>query len=360
MLRKLGGKKPHTVRLLATFRCDETYCLLFPWAECDLLAYWNREEGLQKPDIDLIQWVSVQCHGLMSAINWIHDPKVLGQDNLELFGRHGDIKPENILWYKTSSPSANPLASGELSISDFGLSALNHKNTRSNIQNGSILHTTTYAPPESVLANHVISRAIDIWALGCVCLEFTTWLVGGPSRVGEFKSKRMSRFLGHPVVQNDVFWELQTVGNSGTVEVLKPEVVEVRACGESFHSTPKRRVITNTAHITQWIKSLWNRPEATKYIRDFLDIITKHMLVTERGGRSDAQHLVSEFRSLVDRDAAYYTVPLGRGNKVIEVIQPPSIEKLSPNVQNVIQQSFSSGGSLQQFSGQSRPTSTGE
>jgi len=237
MLRSLGGKRPHTVELLATFRYAGIYSLIFPWAECDLLAYWQRGlgQGMSGP---LIIWAVSQCSGLVSALEWIHNPTtVLDPENNELFGRHGDIKPENILWYKQNSDGLHPLASGELVLSDFGLSSLNHKNTRSNIINGGILHTTTYAPPESVLPDNVISQSIDIWALGCVYLEFVTWIIGGPTLFGKFQSARLAPFLGSPI-GNDIFWEVQEFENPGTgkssyVTVVKPKVVEVCSTNQS-------------------------------------------------------------------------------------------------------------------------------
>ncbi len=239
MLRKLCGKKPHTVKLLASFQHGRTYSLLFPWAECDLLAYWQRdssprEERRRKESYPLIVWVARQCHGLLGALHWIHDPSstVLDPKNQPLFGRHGDIKPENILWYKQNADGAHPLASGELVLSDFGLTSLHHDQSRSKVKNGDVQYTTTYAPPESVLPDKEISRSIDIWALGCVYLEFVTWVVGGPSHVDDFRNARTSPFLKK--FSNDIFWEVQELEVSPTliqkhVTLLKPTVEEVGA-----------------------------------------------------------------------------------------------------------------------------------
>jgi serine/threonine protein kinase len=235
MLRKLGGKKRHTVKLLAAFRHGETYSLLFPWAECDLLAYWQRDSGYREKTPQLIVWVARQCHGVLDALHWIHNPgsTVLDPKNEPLSGRHGDIKPENILWYKQNTDGPDPLASGELVISDFGLSALNHDQSRSNVKNVGVHHTTTYAPPESVLPGKVISRLIDIWALGCVYLEFVTWVIGGPILWDEFQKARLSPHLGN-LHHKDIFWELQELEapiaeNQKHVTVVKPAVEKVRA-----------------------------------------------------------------------------------------------------------------------------------
>ncbi|KAK5656069.1 hypothetical protein OQA88_5208 [Cercophora sp. LCS_1] len=312
MLRELGGKKPHTVKLLATFRHGRTYCLLFPWAECDLLEYWSRDSSKGgKPPAPLIAWVAKQCHGIFAALHWIHDPKtILDPNDKELYGRHGDIKPENILWYKHNEDGPHRLASGELVLSDFGLSSLNHKNTRSNINNGDILHTTTYAPPESVLPRNVISRAIDIWALGCVYLEFITWIIGGPSKRGEFQTYRMSQFLT-TTVNNDVFWELQ--------EFQDP------------HSRTAQHVTVVKPKVERWIQSLRETQEATQYVQDFLDIIQNYMLVIKKSDRASVATLMPLFNKLkerCDRDPSYYTQAssIRRG---AQVIQLPVVETLS-------------------------------
>lgn len=238
MLRKLCGKKPHTVKLLLAFRHGRSYSLLFPWAECDLLAYWqhdfsHREESSRKASCPLVVWVARQCSGLLGAVHWIHDPStVMDPKNKPLFGRHGDIKPENILWYKQNSDGPHHLASGELVLSDFGLTSLHHDQSRSNVKNGDVQYTRTYAPPESVLPDKEISRSIDIWALGCVYLEFVTWIVGGPSHVDDFRKARTSPFLKS--ISNDIFWEVQELEVPTTeiqkhVTVVKPTVEEVGA-----------------------------------------------------------------------------------------------------------------------------------
>ncbi|KAK3296416.1 kinase-like domain-containing protein [Chaetomium fimeti] len=319
MLRQLGGKKPHTVKLLATFRHGRTYSLLFPWAECDLLDYWRRDSGYREKSPPLIVWVAHQCHGLLDALHWIHDPSgtVLDPKQQPLYGRHGDIKPENILWYKQNADGPHPLASGELVFTDFGLSALNHNQSRSNVKNGDFHHTTTYAPPESVLPDNVISRSIDIWALGCVYLEFVTWLVGGPSLVGEFQAARMSPFLGS-LHSNDIFWEVQeleapTAENQKHVTVVKPKVEE-------------------------WINKLRKRSEATKFIQDFLDIIANDMLVIEKKDRATVGQLLPRFSAMktnCDRDASYY-IDSSTSSGSPTVAQVPAAKRLSIQTQETI------------------------
>ncbi|KAK4110317.1 kinase-like protein [Canariomyces notabilis] len=313
MLRELSGKKPHIVRLLTTFHYDGSYCLLFPWAECDLLDYWGRGRGHEISQ-SLIIWVANQCHGLFQALKWIHKPgnDVLDPEMNQLYGRHGDIKPENILWYKGNSNLGHPLASGQLVFSDFGLSSLNHKNSRSGVDNKDILHTLAYAPPESILPGDHISRSIDIWASGCVFLEFVTWVVGGPALRDDFQRKRFAPHLGHNI-RNDIFWEVQTFkdpkkgGLEEHVTVVKPSVMN-------------------------WIATLRARPEATQFIQDFLDIIQDHMLIIEKSARGTAKRiapLFDEMKRKCDKDRSYYTVPAPPSGSLAIPEQRPVVEPLS-------------------------------
>jgi serine/threonine protein kinase len=266
----------------------------------------------------------------------------LDPENQPLYGRHGDVKPENILWYKQSADGPHPLASGELVLSDFGLSALNHNQSRSNVKNGDFHHTTTYAPPESVLPDNFISRSIDIWALGCVYLEFVTWIVGGPSLVGAFQAARMSPFLGS-LLSNDIFWEVQELEtpiaeNYTHMTVVKPKVEEVRALMKSSYLVGPNTDLFPPALHGQWIKDLRKRPEATKFIQDFLDIIADNMLVTEKKKRATVDQLLPKFNDVkanCDQDVSYYSRPSASSSSAA-VPQMPAPQTLSIRAQEMI------------------------
>jgi serine/threonine protein kinase len=86
---------------------------------------------------------------MASALSTIHNPR--NDMNLgpkRKYGRHGDIKSENILWYPPSEQ--NPR--GHLVIADLGLTAFNSTRSRSNIPGESIPPSPDYRPPECDLA----------------------------------------------------------------------------------------------------------------------------------------------------------------------------------------------------------------
>ena len=206
MLKNFGRGSTHSVRLLATIvqrGVRDVYSLLFPWAETDLLGYWQEEE---KPgNHDQFVWISEQCHGLAKALADIHNPPDLyDKDGKKLFGRHGDIKPENILWFKQDE-------GGTLALSDMGLTEVHKDSSRSNIPGYDIPTTLTYRPPECDMAGEegYISRSFDIWTLGCVFLEYIVWMLEGSDGVQCFKFERFSKYITN--VEANIFFDVMRV-----------------------------------------------------------------------------------------------------------------------------------------------------
>jgi serine/threonine protein kinase len=91
------------------------------------------------------------------------DAKLSVEKSEELYGRHGDIKPENILWFQ-ETPDTDDEA-GILQIADFGLGRFHGRESRSNVHPDGVVGSPTYEPPECKL-HRPVSRAYDIWSLG--------------------------------------------------------------------------------------------------------------------------------------------------------------------------------------------------
>lgn len=191
-LKKFSGKvHPHLVTLLATFTHQGYYHMIFPWAECDLDRYWEDNPQPDPGDAGLIRWISRQCLGIMEAVNVIHNPSHLASE--KRYGRHGDIKAENILWFK-SQPD-NPNDRGILVISDLGLTAINSDKSRSMQPNTGLKMTPSYRPPECDMKGGTISRNYDIWTLGCFYLELVCWLLRGQPGKARFDAARTTPFI---------------------------------------------------------------------------------------------------------------------------------------------------------------------
>lgn len=190
----------HLVTLLTTFYYKDEYHLLFPWAEGgNLMQLWKTHP---KPSINvgLMRWFAEQCCGLARGLSGIHNARMLKSElavPLDLkkshegdgdkdCGRHGDIKPQNILWFTQEHIPGH----GTLKISDFGLTAFHSELTTKVFPDKVRGLTQSYAAPEYDTGPHV-SRPYDIWSLGCIFIEFVTWILLGFEGVERFTSKRM-------------------------------------------------------------------------------------------------------------------------------------------------------------------------
>jgi serine/threonine protein kinase len=135
--------------------------------------------GAETPprDHSLARWVSKVILVLAEGLQMIHRPEVPGSTENNR-GRHGNLKPENILRFK--GPGCDGLGgpTGVLQICDFGLADFNSTQSAlvpaGNI--GGLTHA--YRTPEWDVSNP-ISPLYDIWSLGCVLLEFVTWYILG-------------------------------------------------------------------------------------------------------------------------------------------------------------------------------------
>ena len=234
LLKRFNGLvHAHLVTLLATFTLNRRYFFLFPYAECDLDLYWETKVPNPSPeDINIVHWFSNQVRGIMEAISVIHNPPhIHGR-----FGRHGDLKPDNILWYKCTNHRT-----GIFVVSDMGLSSLNREGSRSNIPNRSIPPTPGYRPPECDVKGGTISRAYDIWTLGCLFMEMVVWFLGGHKWLKEFADERCTVVYLTGSISN-IFFDIKKI-DSETAEAqegleyviqVKPEVTTVGSHNDGF------------------------------------------------------------------------------------------------------------------------------
>lgn len=233
----------HLINLLATYELKNEYALIFPWADGNLRDFWQSKP--QQDSAVLARWVAEQCLGIAHALRSLHN--TIGHQTQEekTWGRHGDIKPENILLFKDTKSTNSKL--GTLAIADFGLSNFGSDKKRPKRLAG----TKTYRPPEYDISDAPISRASDIWSLGCVFLEFLTWFLLGPKDVmNDFPSSRTQALLpgqdtaqeqsGIEEAQDDNFFLAQTQTNPVSF-VLKPSVIQVS--GVPCYSMPWKQQI---------------------------------------------------------------------------------------------------------------------
>ncbi|KAL6924066.1 hypothetical protein FSST1_001340 [Fusarium sambucinum] len=288
----------HLVPLELAYRHGDKCCLVFPWASGNLKEYWELHEK-HASNHGHVVWFFKQCHGLALGLHRLHSPRSYArsatgnnsnihtaEDILgDKYGRHGDVKPENILWFNNYNGDNDHLA-----ICDFGSTEFNNLNTKSLVDANQVCgYSITYQPPDSHTDSKV-GQKIDIWSLGCVFLEFVSWfLLGYGPTVEEFPKARM---MANPessngIVRKDQFFQFVTARGGGgeTLAKVNPGVI-------------------------QWIEKLHDLHTCPDSIHEFLDLIQRRMLqprAWDRSKSSDIRHQLLDIYQQCCNDHSYAT-----------------------------------------------------
>lgn len=280
----------HLVKLLVTFEIKQTgggsstFYLVFPWAEGDLWHFWRMHQALDQR-IPRCVWMAEQCYQLALALMYVHNerekhlnslPDVMDHEH-DLYGRHGDVKADNVLYFE--DPDI-------LVMTDFGLGRLHTKISRSNQDPKTLEKTATYRAPEFDTRQGKISRACDIFSLGCMFSEFVTWYLLGWEFVSDtFPNYRCEKDI-HDFI-SDTFFRIEgSLGDLGT-PIIKPKVVE-------------------------WIRMLQQSENCNQYLLDFLNLIENRMLDPNSATRIKSDALVRNLDLYVRTcrtDSDYYKEP---------------------------------------------------
>ncbi|SPO02361.1 uncharacterized protein DNG_05034 [Cephalotrichum gorgonifer] len=267
----LAEGSPHIVKLLATFKtpgmnCTDKYHFMFEAADGTIEKLWNDEDLWREhsPGAVLSRWVARQCHGLAEGLAHVHQfPKSAVDDNPKTRGMHGDIKPGNILWYKDWILDNQPNPSGAiggssseeepfgiLQIADFGVSSFH--STMTVDQAPLIGFSMDYTPPETEIWSRHLPPS-DVWQLGCLLLDFATWLVTGPRGYDKFKKARSSQGL----------------------RMVRPRF-------STFEQVKKNLThVTVNPEVWKHANNLHKHNNTSPFVRDLVDLVVNHMLVVE-------------------------------------------------------------------------------
>lgn len=265
-------------------------CLfVMPWADGgNLRDLWqsNPEPSCEPTTVN---WMLTQAEGIASGLHALHNVQTesitrqLPQSssrtgrsdkrlNTRWYGRHGDIKPENVLCFRKMD---KPFNEGRIVLADFGLTAFHTSATAGWARVGG--YTKRYCAPEVYHApllgwDFEETPAYDVWSLGCVFLEFLTWLVCGWPELESFEARRCAdREGGQTVIRGfeGAFFDLTLNAATGTVEGnVHPVVSEVR-CHILHH---------NFQLTAQLFERLRRNPTTSQACQELLFLVRHSML----------------------------------------------------------------------------------
>ncbi|SPO05435.1 uncharacterized protein DNG_08122 [Cephalotrichum gorgonifer] len=270
---------PSLIRLLASYERKGYYYLIFPWADGNLLDFWKENSQPAQPNQhpEVILWFSKQCLTLMEGLNAIHNAGSFFADSpppqgIKAHGRHGDLKPHNILWFKEDVEGETSL--GNFKYCDFGVTAF-HSTESMQESHDKYARTLTYMAPESKM-KYKIEPSYDIFSLGCILLEFVTWYLGGWEVVENFTNCRLHN-------DEDNYYESVRI--------------------DSFYNFFPSNTHTNSKaslkpDVKKQFDDLRSHPLCVDYLVDLLNLIQDRMIRMTPGNRAGVQDLVSQLQEL--------------------------------------------------------------
>lgn len=266
-----NAEHPNLLTLLATYKYRGYYHLVFPWADGDLRRLWQSTPNPQAGKEEM-RWLASQCASIASALksvhagaeSWMNGNAATGGDGpngqqriaMNKYGIHGDIKPENIFIFskgqqqksfkalamgppnRTDDTTTTSTSSSDRSSRSSSPSSIADEFIIGDFGNGAFYDpslgpdplrqiTVTYRPPEYDTKLKPVSRAWDVWGLGCTYLEFVTWFLLGPSGLTEFAKRRTTRTAAGKL--SDEYFEtfIDSCQPGGVGATLKESVLSV-------------------------------------------------------------------------------------------------------------------------------------
>jgi serine/threonine protein kinase len=352
ILVKLGPyNHSHLIKLLATYLLKEHYHFIFPCAQANLRNYWEMRKHPTFDRVTLL-WSLRQMYGLASALELIHtfrttidlkppggvllddDSKLEVEKGEEKYGRHGDIKPENILWFRQALDVEEVDKLGVLQITDFGLGRFHGRESRSNVDHKTVNATPTYEPPECKLEKPV-SRAYDIWSMACLYLEFVTWLLEGSQAIHEFGDARGERREPLLIINDKRYTIVRDaiINDDNFFTILRDE--------NNLRSAVIREAVI------QWVERLHMHRNCSKALHELLNLVMDDLLRPDSRERIDSTRLKKKMKTILDKaksDRDYLLKPSPRASLPLSpssAVSPRSLSRRSVRFAGTWPTSFS-------------------
>ncbi|KAJ3580540.1 hypothetical protein NPX13_g23 [Xylaria arbuscula] len=318
---KRVNNKVHLLPLYAAYRQGREYSFIIPWADggslkdlwaldpLDLLGEVHidpeRESDSHHRTRKVISWVAGQFSGLTGGLGlgFLHDtaslisPRpnlIVPDDNEKKYGIHGDIKPANILYFKQDKDEHGS-GLGLFKISDFGLTGFHSALTRTR-EGPTGPHSPIYRSPEYSTWERrdtseedepkaYLSRKYDIWSLGCVLLQFLTWLINGPAGLKQFKEACIREMDQHHLSYKE----------------------------EKFFAIDQNGDAAHKTSVKDQFKYLQSKVAKDHYLHDCLALIRDRMLeldVTKRADCKEVHETLAAYHKRCLKDDDNYAVDL--------------------------------------------------
>ncbi|KAI1176228.1 kinase-like domain-containing protein [Nemania sp. FL0916] len=270
-------RQEHLISLLLTFKHGARRYFLFEWADSNLWDFWAKYYKGSRDAVVSPMWMAEQCLGLATAVKQIHGLTTWQKLNEppdtdeKVWGRHGDIKPHNILAF-----SSDKTKDYRLVLSDLGLTRYHSSVTRSRVSPTSLDgFTGLYRPPDELICSKY-----DIWSLGCVFLEFCTWWLKGFRSVQDFESERTKP--------------------DGTVEVLDDPVFDIPKYFFISKKDGNSKAQVKGVVLT-WIETLRSCTNGDLFAEPMLNLIEDNMLVVDKNNRFSIDLVCAEIKYIVNQ-----------------------------------------------------------
>ncbi|ELT95890.1 hypothetical protein CAPTEDRAFT_224421 [Capitella teleta] len=161
LLREL--KHPNVIGLQKVFlsHADRKVWLLFEYAEHDLwhIIKFHRSAKANKKTVNVPKYmVKSLLNQILGGIHYLHSNWVL----------HRDLKPANVLVMGEGAER------GRVKIGDMGFARLFNSPLKPLADLDPVVVTFWYRAPELLLGARHYTKAIDIWAIGCIFAELLT------------------------------------------------------------------------------------------------------------------------------------------------------------------------------------------
>ncbi|CAJ0959105.1 unnamed protein product, partial [Mesorhabditis belari] len=162
LLREL--KHPNLIRLQRVFLTNEKKVwLLLDYAEHDLwhiIKYHRSAKTKKQPVLVPRGMIKSVLYQILEGIHYLHQNWIL----------HRDLKPANIL-VMGEGPGVQR---GRVKIADMGFARVFHNPLKPLAELDPVVVTFWYRAPELLLGAKHYTKAIDVWAIGCIFAELLT------------------------------------------------------------------------------------------------------------------------------------------------------------------------------------------